>query len=62
MSVALYHYGYGNVKGARLMMQAAHNYLQPYRPFHWSLDLEKGVSIYRRLLTAYANKHRAYLV
>lgn len=41
MSVALYHYGYGNVKGARLMMQAAHSYLQPYRPLYWSLDLEK---------------------
>jgi uncharacterized protein len=41
MSVAIYHYGYGNVKGARLMMQAAHDYLQSYRPFHWGLDLEK---------------------
>ncbi|WP_438503626.1 DUF309 domain-containing protein [Ectobacillus ponti] len=41
MTVALYHYGYGNVKGARLMMQAAHQYLQPYRPMFWSLDVEK---------------------
>lgn len=41
MTVALYHYGYGNVKGARLMMEAAHRYLQVYRPLHWSLDLEK---------------------
>jgi uncharacterized protein len=41
MSVAIYHYSYGNVKGARLMMQAAHDYLQAYRPVHWSLNLEK---------------------
>ena len=41
MSVAIYHYSYGNVKGARLMMQAAHDYLQMYRPVYWGLDLEK---------------------
>ncbi|WP_174728285.1 DUF309 domain-containing protein [Mesobacillus harenae] len=41
MSVAIYHYEYGNVKGARLMMKAAHEYLQEYRPRHWGLDLER---------------------
>ncbi|KKK39325.1 hypothetical protein WQ57_03595 [Mesobacillus campisalis] len=41
MSVALYHYSYGNVKGTRLMMKAAHDYLQGYRPYYWGLDLEK---------------------
>ena len=41
MTVALYHYGYGNVKGARLMMKAAHHYIQPYRPFHWGVNLEE---------------------
>ncbi|WP_379970351.1 DUF309 domain-containing protein [Ectobacillus sp. sgz5001026] len=40
MSVALYHYGYGNVKGARAMMGAAKRYLQPYRPTYWSLNVE----------------------
>ncbi|WP_416828545.1 DUF309 domain-containing protein [Ectobacillus polymachus] len=40
MTVALYHYGYGNVKGARAMMGAAKRYLQPYRPHYWSLDVE----------------------
>ncbi|WP_053368971.1 DUF309 domain-containing protein [Bacillus sp. FJAT-27245] len=44
MSVALYHYGYGNVKGARAMMKAAHIYLQGYRPRHWGLDLEKVIA------------------
>ncbi|GHH97659.1 DUF309 domain-containing protein [Neobacillus kokaensis] len=41
MSVAIYHYEYGNVKGARMMMLTAYYYLQDYRPKHWGLDLEK---------------------
>ncbi|WP_042461173.1 DUF309 domain-containing protein [Neobacillus dielmonensis] len=41
MSVAIYHYEYGNVKGARAMMRTAHKYLQAYRPKFWGLDLEK---------------------
>jgi uncharacterized protein len=41
MTVAIYHYEYGNVKGARLMMNAGHLYIQRYRPCFWGLDLEK---------------------
>ncbi|WP_078544242.1 DUF309 domain-containing protein [Litchfieldia alkalitelluris] len=41
MTVAIYHYEYGNVKGARLMMDAGHQYIQKYRPFYWGIDLEK---------------------
>jgi predicted metal-dependent hydrolase len=40
MTVAIYHYEYGNVKGARLMMQAGHHYIQKYRPKFWGVDLE----------------------
>jgi uncharacterized protein len=40
LSVAIYHYEYGNVKGARLMMKVAHEYLQAYRPKYWSLYLD----------------------
>jgi uncharacterized protein len=39
MTVALYHYEYGNVKGAREMLKAAKNYLTPYKPQYWNLDL-----------------------
>ena len=39
MSVALYHYSYGNLKGTRLMLEAAKDYLRPYAPFHWGLDV-----------------------
>ena len=41
MTVAIYHYEYGNVKGARLMMNAGHVYIQKYRPMFWGVDLEK---------------------
>ena len=41
MSVAIYHYEYGNIKGARAMMETARRYLEGYRPKHWGLDLEK---------------------
>nr|WP_181556406.1 DUF309 domain-containing protein [Anoxybacillus caldiproteolyticus] len=41
MTVALYHYSYGNVKGARSMMQVARDYLQKYRPFYWGVDVEE---------------------
>ncbi|WP_026671822.1 DUF309 domain-containing protein [Alkalihalobacterium bogoriense] len=41
MTVAIYHYEYGNLRGARLMMQAAHHYIQSYRPKFWGVDLEE---------------------
>lgn len=41
MTVAIYHYEYGNIKGARLMMEAGFRYIQKYRPLYWGLDLEE---------------------
>ncbi|MGD6817336.1 DUF309 domain-containing protein [Metabacillus sp. 84] len=40
MSVALYHYSYGNLKGARSMMLAGKQYIQPYRPEYWGINLD----------------------
>lgn len=51
MSVAIYHYEYGNIKGARAMMQTAYMYLQPYRPKFWDLDLEKIVPFIQHSLS-----------
>ncbi|CAM4330997.1 hypothetical protein BAMA_10715 [Bacillus manliponensis] len=39
MSVAQYHYSYGNIKGARMMMEVAEQYLTPYSPVYWNLDV-----------------------
>jgi len=41
MTVAIYHYGYGNSKGARIMMETARDYIQAYRPRYWGIDLEE---------------------
>lgn len=43
LSVAHYHYSYGNVKGTKLMMQSARAYLLPYMPVHWEIDVCKIV-------------------
>ncbi|WP_121611178.1 DUF309 domain-containing protein [Mesobacillus foraminis] len=52
MSVALYHYSYGNLKGTRIMMKVAHEYLREYRPEHWGLDLEQVIGYIEQCLTA----------
>lgn len=53
MSVAIYHYEYGNVKGARVMMETAHDYLHAYRPKFWGLDLEKVYPFIEECLTIF---------
>jgi len=53
MSVAIYHYEYGNVKGARLMMEAAHAYLQSYRKKYWGLDLEHVYTFIEKCLSIF---------
>lgn len=53
MSVAIYHYEYGNVKGARLMMNAAYEYLQDYRPKYWHLQLEPIVAYIEKALAIF---------
>jgi len=51
MTVAIYHYEYGNVKGARLMMNTGHIYIQNYRPVHWGLNLEHVNDFIEQCLT-----------
>lgn len=51
MSVAIYHYEYGNIAGALLMMKAAHRYIQKYRPVYWGIDLEKVNQFIEQCLT-----------
>ncbi|CAG9621032.1 DUF309 domain-containing protein [Sutcliffiella rhizosphaerae] len=50
MTVAIYHYEYGNVKGARMMMEAGSRYIQKYRPMYWGIDLEKVHSFIEQCL------------
>lgn len=50
LSVGIYHYEYGNIKGARLMLTSALQYIQKYRPTYWGIDLEEVDSYLRQLL------------
>jgi predicted metal-dependent hydrolase len=40
-AVALHHFGNGNIRGARKLYYSTRGYLEPYRPWHMGLDLEK---------------------
>jgi predicted metal-dependent hydrolase len=40
-AVALHHFGNGNIRGSRKLYYSTRTYLEPYRPVHIGLDLEK---------------------
>ncbi len=40
-AVALHHFGNGNIRGARKLNLSCRKYLDPYRPKHLGLDLER---------------------
>ncbi|HEX3725490.1 MAG TPA: DUF309 domain-containing protein [Pirellulales bacterium] len=47
-AVALHHFGNGNIRGARKLYISTRGYLEPYRPWHQGLDLEKFLSEFER--------------
>ena len=49
-AVALYHFGNGNVRGARKLHGSVHGYLDPYLPRYLGLDLEKFLREFDRCL------------
>lgn len=40
-AVGLFHFGNGNIRGARKLHKSVCDYLEPYRPFHQGLDVDK---------------------
>lgn len=40
-AVALHHYGNQNIRGAKKLNLSCRKYLDPYRPFHLGLDLDR---------------------
>ena len=40
-AVALYHFGNGNIRGARKLHASVHGYLEPYAPRHLGLDVTR---------------------
>ena len=47
-AVALYHFGNGNIRGAKKLYVSTRGYLEPYRPRHLGLDIEKFVGEFER--------------
>ena len=45
-AVALYHFGNGNIRGARKLHKSVHGYLEPYAPQHLGLDIEKFLAAF----------------
>ncbi len=41
VAVALHHFGNGNIRGARKLNLGCRKYLDPYRPKHLGLDLDR---------------------
>src|SRR5262245_50671016 len=43
-AVALHHFGNGNIRGAKKVYYGSRGYLEPYRPKHIGMNLDKFVS------------------
>lgn len=50
-AVGLHHFGNGNIRGARKLYHSTRGYLEPYRPWHMGVDLEKFLSQFQRCFT-----------
>ena len=50
-AVALHHFGNGNIRGARKLFHSSRAYLEPYRPKHEGLDLEKFFAEFEQCFT-----------
>ncbi|HEY2827614.1 MAG TPA: DUF309 domain-containing protein [Pirellulales bacterium] len=53
-AVALFHFGNGNIRGAKKLFHSSHGYLDPYRPKHIGLDLEKFLGEFDRCFSEVA--------
>ena len=49
-AVALYHFGNGNLRGARKLHTSVHGYLEPYAPRHMGLDVTVFLADFDRCL------------
>jgi uncharacterized protein len=53
-AVALFHFGNGNIRGAKKLYHSSKAYLEPYRPKHEGLDLEKFLAEFHHCLAEVA--------
>ena len=60
VAVALHHFGNGNLRGARKLHDSSRRYLEPYRPWHLGLDLEKFLREFERCFAAVTASQQAF--
>lgn len=53
-AVGLYHFGNGNIRGARKLHASVHGYLEPYLPSHLGLNVEAFLAQFDRCFAAVA--------
>jgi predicted metal-dependent hydrolase len=53
-AVALFHFGNGNIRGAKKLYHSSRAYLEPYRPTHMGIDLEKFLTQFHACLAEVA--------
>ncbi|TCS83132.1 DUF309 domain-containing protein [Tepidibacillus fermentans] len=58
VAVAVYHFENGNIYGSRALFQSAYQYLQPYRPEYWDLDLEPVINFIEKALAVLPQERR----
>jgi len=59
-AVALYHFGNGNIRGARKLHASASDYLEPYKPKLLGLDVEAFLTAFHRCLAEVAASDEAF--
>ena len=51
-AVGLHHFGNGNIRGARKLYYSTRDYLEPYRPTHMGVDLDKFLQEFEHCFAA----------
>ncbi|HZZ70982.1 MAG TPA: DUF309 domain-containing protein [Pirellulales bacterium] len=51
VAVSLFHFGNGNIRGAKKLYHSSRNYLEPYGPVHLGLDLATFLAQFDRCLS-----------
>jgi predicted metal-dependent hydrolase len=59
-AVALYHFGNGNIRGARKLHGSVHRYLEPYAPRHLGLDVAAFLAAFDTCLAEVAASTEDY--
>jgi predicted metal-dependent hydrolase len=59
-AVALFHFGEGNLGGARKMYRSAVRYLAPYQPRYYGVDLDQFLKQLQRCFDELIRPHESY--